>query len=97
MVLPLDCYPDDLFLPRVSAGHLLLEVVNGFKACLGVPRHPTSAVSFIIAALEPIASRYDNLMELVTNISEEDPFAALILSQVYGVNRFGHILRCCTS
>jgi len=43
-------------------------------------------------ALRQVADRHDNLLELVGNVSEKDPFAALRLLQVCGINRFGHIL-----
>jgi hypothetical protein len=45
-----------------------------------------------MAALEPVASRHNKIPELVTDIFEEDPFAALGLLHVCGVNMFGHIL-----
>ncbi len=43
-------------------------------------------------ALHQLALRHDNLLELVRDVSEQDPFAALRLLQMCGVNRFGHIL-----
>jgi hypothetical protein len=58
---------------------------------MGVPRHPTNKDSFIVDAMETVAKRHDNLMDLVVVVSEEDPFAALRLLQVGGVNRFDHI------
>jgi hypothetical protein len=38
---------DHLPLPRDESSKPLPEVVNGFKACLGVPRHPTYCDMFI--------------------------------------------------
>ena len=42
--------------------------------------------------LQQVADRHDNLLELVGDVSEEDPFVALRLLQVCAVNCFGHIL-----
>jgi len=39
-----------------------------------------------------LAARYDRLLNLVKEIAEDDPLTALHLLQVYGVNRFGHII-----
>jgi len=36
--------------------------------------------------------KHDRLLDLVEEVSEEDPFAALRLLRVCGVNRFGHVL-----
>ena len=60
--------------------------------CLGVPRHPTNDGDFILSALDPVASRHDILLDLISDVSEEDPFAALRMLQICGVNRLGHIL-----
>ena len=46
--------------------------------------------------MESFAKRHDNLLELITHISEEDPLLALRLLQVRGVNKFGHILSIVT-
>jgi hypothetical protein len=43
-------------------------------------------------ALRHVIVRHDNHLELVGDASQEDPFVALRLLQVCGVNRFGHIL-----
>ena len=66
--------------------------MQGFKACPAVPRLPTGDIDFIVGALSQLATRHDNLLELVVNVAEEDPFVALRLLQVCGVNRFGDIL-----
>jgi hypothetical protein len=58
---------------------------------MGVPRHPTNNISFIEKALGPSGTRHDNLLDLVASVLEEDPFGALRLLQVSGVNRFGHV------
>ena len=42
--------------------------------------------------MNPLAQRHDDLLDLVGAVSDEDPFAALRLLQVCGVNRFGHVL-----
>ncbi len=90
--LLLTCDQDTLPLPRNEAGLPLPEVVSGFKACLGVPRHPANCGRFITEALLPLAKRHDSLLDLVADILEEDPFAALRLMEVFGVNMFGHVL-----
>ena len=92
LVLPLNCDPDSLPLLRDPANHPLPDIVLGFMACLGVPRHPTCDEKFITAALEPVALPHDSLLELAADVSDEDPLAALRLLQVCGINTFGHIL-----
>jgi hypothetical protein len=47
---------------------------------------------FILDALRQVAVHHNNLLELVGDVSEENPFAALRLLQLCMVNRFGHIL-----
>jgi len=93
VVLPPNCNPERLPLPRDPSGKPLPEVVLDFKACLGVPRHLTSEETFILGALEPVSRRNDSLLDLDANGSDEDPFAALRFLHVCGgVNMFGHIL-----
>ena len=36
--------------------------------------------------------KHDRLLDLVEEISDEDPFATLNLRQVCGVSRFGHVI-----
>ncbi len=38
LVLPTDCDPEGLLLSRKLRGEPLPDIVQGFKACLGVPR-----------------------------------------------------------
>ena len=91
--LPLDFDSDHLPLPRGDpAGRPIPDVVTGCKACMGVPKHPSSCYAFITTALQPLARRHDTLLDLVAYVSDEDPFASLRLLQVCGVNRFGHVL-----
>jgi len=92
LVLPIDCDPSSLPLPCDISGRPLPEVVSGFKACLGVPRHPANDLPFIAEALGAVSVRHDNLLDLVASVADEDPFGALRLLQVCGVNRFGHVL-----
>ena len=54
--------------------------------------HPTNNDTFVLNALEPVARRYESLLDLIADISDEDPFVALRLLHVYGVNMFSHIL-----
>ena len=87
MQLPVDCDHDHISLPRDELRRPLPEVINGFKDCLGVPRHPTRCDIFITKAMLPLAERHDSLLDLVADVSEEDPFSALLLLQVFGFNR----------
>jgi hypothetical protein len=67
-------------------------VVIGFSSCLGVPRHASSDPTFTTSALANIGLSNDRLLDLVEYVGEEDPFVALRLLQVCGVQRFGHII-----
>jgi hypothetical protein len=92
--LPPCCDPDNIPLPRDASGEPMYmpKVVSDFKACMGVPRHANNCMAFINEALQPVARRHDNLLDMVAEVTDEDPFVALCLLQVCGVNRFGHIL-----
>jgi len=57
-----------------------------------VPRHANNDPQFITATLENLGVRHDKLMDRVESVANEDPFAALRLMYVCGVQRFGHIL-----
>jgi hypothetical protein len=92
IVLPPSCDSNELLLPRDTDGRPLLDVVQGFNACLGVPRHPTNDGDFIMSALDLVVSRHDSLLDLISDVAEEDPCAALGLLQICGVNKFGHII-----
>ena len=92
MEILVGCDLDNLPLSRHDSNRPLLEVVNGFKACIGVPRHSSNCSRFLSEALQPLAKRHDSLLDLVADVSEEEPFAALRLLEVCGVNMFGHVL-----
>jgi len=47
---------------------------------------------FINKAMRKSAARYDRLLNQVKDIAEDDPFTALRLLQVCGVNRFRHVI-----
>ena len=70
----------------------LPHIVTGFSAFLGVPRHASNDPHFITTTLEKLGTRHDCLLDLVEEVFVEDPFAALILLQVCGVPRFGHVI-----
>jgi len=53
--------------------------------------HPTSDEDFILEAMDHVAKRYDNFLERVADVFDEDPLAALRLLQVCGIHSFGHI------
>jgi hypothetical protein len=53
--LLVECEHDHLPLPRDKSGRPLPEVVNGFRACLGVPWHPTNCDMRITEAMLPLA------------------------------------------
>jgi hypothetical protein len=92
LVLPKDCsreaFPYPLDDPLISAP----QVVTGFGSCLGVPRHPTNDPTFIHSSLQKMGEAHDRLLDLVEEVSDEDPFAALRLLQMCGVQKFGHVL-----
>ena len=90
--VPEGCDPDSLPLPLHNYGRPLPAIVPGFKACLGVPRHPSNCDAFIKDALLPLAQRHDNLIDLGNGVSDEDPYAAMRLLQVCGFKKFGHVL-----
>ena len=74
LVLPADCDPEELPIPRNPRSEHLPNIVHGFKACLGVPRHPSNDGEFILdsLSLRQVAYRHDILLELVEDVSEED-------------------------
>ncbi len=83
----------DAFLQQIDAcGDGLQHIVMGFSACLGVPRHSNNDPEFITTSLERSEVRHDRLLDLVEVVVDEDPFAALRLLQVRGVQRLGYII-----
>jgi hypothetical protein len=66
--------------------------VDGFKSCLGVPRHFENDPVFLHEAMQTIGSAHDRLQDLTEEIADEDSFAALRILQTCGINRFGHVL-----
>jgi hypothetical protein len=68
------------------------QIVEGFKAFMGVPRHHANDQTFIIDALQGLGARHDRLLDLAEEIFDEVPFAPLRLLQVYGFSWFGHVL-----
>ena len=91
--LPRGYQVDSLDIPRAATGAPLPAVVEGFTACLGIPRHRQNDQEFIRAALVKVAEKHDTVLNLVKRIAPSAPFAALRLLQVCGVRRFGHIMR----
>ena len=79
LVLPAGCEHGGLLLSRNLRGDPLPDIVQGFKACLGVPYHPAGDEDFILGALQQLAVRHDSLLELVGDVSEENSFATLRL------------------
>jgi hypothetical protein len=75
-----------------TSGGGLPNLVPGFSSCLGVPRYASNESAFVTLALAGIGVRYDRLLDLVKDVADEDPFAALRLLQVCGVHRLGHII-----
>jgi len=67
-------------------------IVPVFGACLGVPRHVANDPKFNASSLQSLGVRHDRLLDLAESVVDEDPFAALRLLQVCGVQRFGHII-----
>jgi len=75
-----------------TTGGGLPHVVPRSSSCLGVPRHARNDPDLITATLVNIGVRHDRLLDLVEDVDDEDPFAALRLLQVCGAQRFGHII-----
>jgi len=87
--------------PDPSAFHSTLEVSGGglpnvvisFTLCLGAPRHASNDGSGLgTSTLAIICFRQDRLLDLVEDVADEDPFAALLILQVCGVQRVGHVI-----
>ena len=68
------------------------QVVEGFKSCMGVPRHFDNDPDFINEALHKMGATHDRLLDLMEEVADEDPFAALRRLQTCGISRFGHVL-----
>jgi hypothetical protein len=71
LYLPSECDPEELPIPCILRGVPLLDIVEGFKACLGVPRHHENDKEFIMDSLRQVGDRHDSLLELVGDVSEE--------------------------
>ncbi len=67
-------------------------MITSFTSCPVVSRHAFNDFVFFNSALTNIGIRQDRLMDLVEDVADEDPFAALRLLQVCGVQCFGHII-----
>jgi hypothetical protein len=59
---------------------------------LGNPCLKWSLASKLAWVSQGTQMRTVNLLDLVADVADEDPFDALRLLQVFGVNKFGHIL-----
>ena len=92
LVLSPGCYPvaflSQLEATRAGLSHLVL----GFSSCLGVPRHVFDDSAFVTSALTNLGVRHNRVLDLVEDITDEDPFVTLWLLQVCGLSRFGHII-----
>jgi len=92
LILPRDYDREDFPYPLDDPSVLVPHVVTGFMTCLGVPRHHNNDQAFIAAALLDLGVKHDKLLDLVDEISDEDPFATLRVLLVCGVSKFGHVL-----
>ena len=93
LALPPGVQLQELHLPRDDQGSPLPHLVDGFDACLGKPRHRSNSQEFIQRALGKVKRKHDGLLQLVEEVAEFDPMAALNLLRASGVNnRFGHIM-----
>jgi hypothetical protein len=92
LILPAYYDPESFFTCMETSGGCLTHVVPGFSSCLGVPRHASNDPTLITSALANIGVRHDSLLDLVEDVVEEDSCATLRLLQVYGVQRFGHMI-----
>ena len=66
--------------------------MEGFKSCLGVPRHFDNDPGFLQDALRKMGASHDKLLDLTEEVADEDPFAALRLLQTCDISRVGHVL-----
>ena len=92
LALPPGVRHQELHLPRDDQGSPLPHLVDGFDACLGIPRHRSNSQEFIQRALGKVERKHDGLLQLVEEVAEFDPMAALNLLRASSVNRFGHIM-----
>jgi hypothetical protein len=92
LVLPPYVDPETIQLPRGNDGRILLYLVEGLEACLGIPRHRKICFEFITKAMRKLSARHARLLLLVMDIAEDAPLTALRLLHVCGVNRFGHAI-----
>jgi hypothetical protein len=95
LVLPPGVDPDTLELPRSNDGNILLHVVEGLEACLGIPRHRRMCVDFITRAMRKPAARHDRLLLLVRGIAEDAPLTALRLLQLVQCEQVWACDLCC--
>ncbi len=79
LMLPGGCAREDFPFPLDDPDTAAPQVVEGFKSCLGVPMHFENDPDFIHAALLKMGVTHDRLLDLIEEVADEDPFAALRL------------------
>ena len=96
LILPQECSKEEFPFPLDNPTAPNLQVVTGFKFCLGVPRHFSNDPVFLHDAMQKMGGAHDMLLDLTEEIADEDPFAALRLLQTCGISKFGHVLSVVT-
>jgi hypothetical protein len=93
LIFPPHCDPEAFLQQLDVQAEGLPLIVPGFNDCLGVPHHVTNDPEFIAESLHNLEARHDRPLDLVEDVADEDPLAALrLLIQVCGVQPFGHII-----
>ena len=62
LALPPGVQHQELHLPRDDQGLPLPRLVDGFDACLGIPRHRSNSQDFIQRALGKVERKHDGLL-----------------------------------
>ena len=92
LILPKGYSRQNFPFPRDDPDVAAPQVIAGFKSCLGVPRHFENDPEFLHEALHAMGTARDRLLDLIEEVTDEDPFAALRLLQTCGIFRFRHVL-----
>jgi len=92
LILPHGCPREEFPFPLDDPAIPAPQVVEGFKSCLGVPRHFGNGLVFLQDSMQKMGIAHDKPLDLTEEITDEDPFAALRLLQTCGISMFGHVL-----
>ena len=92
LILTQGCSREEFPFPLDDPAVPALNVYDGLKSCLGVPRHFNNDPEFLHYSLQNVGIAHDTLMDLTAEIADKEPFAALRLLQTWRISRFGHVL-----